>query len=75
MIARTGLVLLIFYLVFYCGFVLLNTFKPEVMDAVPAAGVNLAVWYGFGLIGLALVLALAYMWLCRSGPPKKEDRR
>jgi uncharacterized membrane protein (DUF485 family) len=63
--ARIGTILLLVYLVFYGGFMLLNTFQPEVMDQVPALGVNLAVWYGFGLIVLALVLALVYMWLCR----------
>lgn len=64
--ARYGLVLFVFYLVLYGAFVLINTFQPELMDRVPAAGVNLAIWYGFGLIAMALVLALIYAWLCRS---------
>ena len=63
--ARIGTILLLVYLVFYGGFVLVNTFQPQWMDVVPALGVNLAVWSGFGLIGLAFLLSLLYAWLCR----------
>ena len=47
-------------LLLYGGFVLLNAFWPEIMEYTPLAGVNLAIWYGFGLIVAALVLALIY---------------
>ena len=77
--ARLGTILLLVYLVLYGGFMLLNTFAPEVMDVVPAAGVNLAVWYGFALIAAALVLALVYTWLCAPAEPpslaKREEER
>lgn len=63
--ARYGLVLFLVYLAFYAGFVLINTFRPQWMDVVPAAGVNLAIWYGFALIVVALLLALVYGHLCR----------
>lgn len=63
--ARVGMILFLVYLAFYASFVLINTFRPELMDLVPAAGVNLAIWYGFALIVVALVLALVYSWLCR----------
>jgi uncharacterized membrane protein (DUF485 family) len=66
--ARYGMVLFLVYLAFYAGFVLLNAFRPDVMDWVPAAGVNLAIWYGFALIVVALALALVYAWLCRTPP-------
>lgn len=72
--ARYGLVLFGLYLVLYGGFVLLNAFAPEVMDAVPLAGVNLAVLYGLGLIAAAFLLALLYGWLCAS-PAPDEPRR
>ena len=39
--------------------------RRETMDATPLAGVNLAIWYGFGLIVAAIVLALIYGWACR----------
>lgn len=50
------------YLLLYGGFVLLNAFSPQTMERTPWAGVNLAIWYGFGLIVAALVLALIYGW-------------
>jgi uncharacterized membrane protein (DUF485 family) len=63
--ARFGLRLFFVYLVLYVGFVLLAAFSPATMERTPFAGVNLAVWYGFGLIVAAIVLALLYGWLCR----------
>ncbi len=63
--AKIGMVLFVIYLVLYAGFVLLCAFAPERMAERPAAGVNLAIWYGFGLLGAALGLALVYSWLCR----------
>ena len=64
--ARVGLVLFVIYLILYGGFVFLNAFAAETMEATPLAGVNLAILYGFGLILAALVLALFYGWMCRS---------
>lgn len=63
--SRIGLSLFAVYLVFYGGFVLLAAFSPETMEITPLAGVNLAIWYGFGLILAAIVLALIYGWVCR----------
>lgn len=63
--SRYGRVLFLIYLTAYATFVLLNTFWPAAMDAVPAAGVNLAIWMGMGLIVGALVLAVVYCWLCQ----------
>ena len=62
---RMGVVLLLVYIVFYAGFMALSAFTPAAMAEAPFGGPNLAVVYGFGLIGLALVLALVYMWVCR----------
>jgi len=67
--ARIGLVLFTVYLLFYGGFVFLNAFSPESMEATPVAGVNLAILYGFGLIAAAFVMAVIYGWLCR----REED--
>ena len=64
--ARLGLVLFILYLLIYAGFVALSAFAPQVMAKAVIGGVNLAVVYGFALIGLALILALVYMALCKS---------
>jgi uncharacterized membrane protein (DUF485 family) len=63
--ARIGLWLFAVYFVFYISFMLLSAFAPQVIAMRVAGDVNLAVVYGFGLIGLAGVIALAYGWLCR----------
>lgn len=65
--ARTGLMLFFPYLIFYSGFVVLNTFAPQRMGEPVIAGLNLAVVYGFALIVGAFVLSIVYVWLCRSG--------
>jgi uncharacterized membrane protein (DUF485 family) len=72
--ARTGLILFFIYLALYGGFVLLNAFSPSTMEATPFAGVNLAIWYGFGLIVAALVMALLYGWLCRASDDQPVDQ-
>lgn len=69
--SRLGLILFFIYLVFYAGFVLINTFASDVMVRPTFAGLNLAITYGFGLIVLALVLALIYGWLCRAPEESK----
>ncbi|HCK55274.1 MAG TPA: DUF485 domain-containing protein [Planctomycetaceae bacterium] len=63
---QIGLVLFFFYLLLYGGFVLLMAFDVERLQALGPARINLAVWSGFGLIVLALVLALVYGWICRA---------
>jgi uncharacterized membrane protein (DUF485 family) len=63
--ARRGLRLFAVYLAFYAAFVLIVALRPSIMEVLPFAGVNLAVWYGFALIGGALLLALVYFWMCR----------
>ena len=65
---RLGLILFVIYLAFYLGFVLINAFAADFMETVVLAGLNLAIVYGFGLIGLALLLALIYGGLCREEP-------
>jgi uncharacterized membrane protein (DUF485 family) len=62
--SRLGLALFALYLVLYGGFVLLNTFSPETMGTTPWAGVNLAILFGFGLIGAAFLLAVVYGLCC-----------
>ena len=63
--SRIALLLFVIYLALYGGFVLLAAFSPETMERTPFAGVNLAIWYGFGLIIAALILALVYGWACQ----------
>lgn len=63
---RIGLVLFTFYLLLYGGFVLLMAFDAEQLQAMGPGQVNMAVWSGFSLIVVALVLSLVYGWVCRS---------
>jgi uncharacterized membrane protein (DUF485 family) len=63
--ARIGLVLFALYLAFYAAFVILTAFAAEWMQT-EIAGVNVAIYSGFGLIAGAFLMALVYLWLCRS---------
>jgi uncharacterized membrane protein (DUF485 family) len=71
-VSRIGLLLFAIYLVLYGGFVLLAAFSPQTMELMPLAGVNLAIWYGFGLIVAAFLLALVYGWASRSKTGQKN---
>ena len=63
--SRYGLILFSIYLLLYGGFVGLCAFSYKTMGET-YAGINLALWYGAGLIIAALVLAGIYMGLCRT---------
>jgi uncharacterized membrane protein (DUF485 family) len=65
--ARLGLVLFALYCLLYAGFMGLTALAPHLMRTTPLWCLNLAVTYGFGLIGAALGLAALYGWLCRTG--------
>jgi len=67
--SRLGIRMFIVYAIVYAGFVLINSFAPKVMGQV-VLGQTFAVVYGFGLIVLALILALVYNSLCG----RAEDR-
>ncbi len=71
--SRYGMALFLVYLVFYGGFVGLNAFAPSKMEITPLLGINLAILYGFGLIIVAMVLALIYSWLCRGSSQSKAQ--
>ncbi len=62
--SRLGIRLFAFYSVFYLAFVLVNAFATELGEWKVVGGLNLAVLWGFALIGLAFVLALVYGVLC-----------
>jgi uncharacterized membrane protein (DUF485 family) len=72
---RWALGLFALYLVLYAGFVLLNAFRPSLMEWTPLAGVNLAVLYGLGLIAAAFLLAVLYDLICRILEKRGESRR
>ncbi|MEK6236485.1 MAG: DUF485 domain-containing protein [Planctomycetales bacterium] len=70
--SRLAMTLFSVYLLLYGGFVLMNAFAPDLMETTPAAGVNLAIWYGFGLIIAAFALALLYGGLCRDSDEEAD---
>lgn len=73
--ARFGLLLFVVYLLLYGGFVGINAFAPDLMQAKPLAGINLAILYGMGLILSAFLLALIYGWLCRTAVSESRETR
>jgi len=62
---RIGYMLFGVYLLLYGGFVLVNAFAPQSMEAT-LGGVNYAILSGFGLILAAIFMAFLYGWLCGS---------
>ena len=68
--ASLGVKMFIIYALVYAGFVAIPLFKPDLMDKKVLLGMNLAPVYGFGLIILALVMALIYNTAC--GAKEKE---
>ena len=63
--SRIGLVLFALYVALYAGFMAVVLVRPDWLSARPFGGTNLAIAYGLGLIGAALVLAIVYMAACR----------
>lgn len=61
---RIGVRMFLLYAIIYVGFVTLNLIRPVLMEKTVLIGLNLAAVYGFGLIVLALALALIYNHLC-----------
>jgi len=57
---RLGLTLFFVYLVLYTAFVVTSAFFPDAMELRPFGGINLALLWGFGLIGVAILLAFIY---------------
>lgn len=70
--SRVGLMLFALYCAVYLGFVLINTFAPDRMQAASWGGLNLSIVYGFALIALAVVLSLIYGLVRPSTPYDAE---
>jgi len=66
--SKLGVKMFLIYLTVYGGFILINTLNPKLMG-IDVFKVNLAIFYGIGLIVLALTMALIYNYLCT----KKEN--
>ena len=58
---RLGFALFWIYVALYFGFIAVVVFRPDVLSARPLGGVNLAIAWGLGLIGAAILLAVISM--------------
>lgn len=63
--SRSGLWLFAVYLAAYLIFVGMAAYAPATMGQPTPLGPNVAILYGFGLILGAVVLAMAYMFVCK----------
>ncbi len=61
-----GVKMFIAYALIYAGFIFINLFSPLSMEKEIMMGLNLAVVYGFGLIIIALILAVIYNQACNN---------
>ncbi len=61
---RLGILLCLLYALIYAGFVGLSVYDVTIMDTIMPFGLNLAVFYGLGLILFALLLAVIYSRAC-----------
>jgi uncharacterized membrane protein (DUF485 family) len=62
--AKLGVKLFIVYTIIYAGFVAIGLTKPELMGMDIIGGQNIAIIYGFGLIGLAIIMGFVYNYFC-----------
>ncbi len=59
-----GILLCVIYALAYAGFVVISIYDVSLMDTVMPMGLNLAAFYGLGLIVFALFLAMIYSIAC-----------
>jgi uncharacterized membrane protein (DUF485 family) len=63
-----AMVLFLLYCLAYAGFIALALLRFDLLGAVVGSlGINIAVLYGFGLIGGAFGVAVLYLFLRRDG--------
>ncbi len=61
-----GVKMFVVYALIYAGFIGINVLSPLSMEKEVFLGLNLAVTYGFGLIVLALFMAVIYNQACNN---------
>ena len=75
---KIGLWMFLLYTLVYAGFIVITVTVPNIMET-NFGQINLAIFYGLGLIVFALVLALIYNHLCskhekRLNPQENESK-
>ncbi len=76
--SKLGLKLFFLYSLIYAGFIAIGVFSPELMGMRVALGLNLAIFYGFGLIILAIIMGFLYHLACSKLEDKlnvREDKK
>jgi len=73
--SRLGIWMFVSYTIVYGAFVAIGVVNYEAMSFLVIGDLNLAVTYGFGLIGLAIIMGLIYNWRCTKieNEMNKED--
>ncbi len=69
-----GVKMFIIYGIIYAVFVAINVISPIAMEAHIFLGLNLASVYGFGLIIVALIMALVYNSMCGKKENELNDK-
>ena len=62
--ASLGVWFFFLYLIFYAGFVAIGVLNYETLAIEVYAGLNLALFYGIGLIVFAVLLGILYNYFC-----------
>lgn len=62
--AKLGVWFFLIYSIFYVGFVVIGVVNYELLSQEVAFGLNLALFYGMGLIVFAVLLGILYNFLC-----------
>ncbi|MFW5726053.1 MAG: DUF485 domain-containing protein [Bacteroidota bacterium] len=70
--SRLGVILFIVYALVYGLFVAIGIGYTHLMGVETIAGLNLAVFYGFGLIILAIIMGFIYNYFCTRMENKME---
>lgn len=70
--SKLGIILFTLYALIYAGFIFINVFAPGVMGK-EIGSINLAIYYGLGLIIFALVLAVIYNHYCTRSEEKMNQ--
>lgn len=69
--SKLGIRFFFLYLFFYVGFVLIGVINYQLLSVQIIEGVNLAIFYGIGLILFAVFLGILYNYFCT----KYEDQQ
>lgn len=70
---RLGIYFFFIYFFFYAGFVAIGVLNYELLAFEVIGGVNLAIFYGIGLILFAIILGILYNFLCSRYEDEKEE--